>query len=154
MKKEGPMVEKNRKFWREVKLTEMSALQWESLCDGCAKCCLQKLEDEDTREIYFTNVVCDLLDLEGCACTSYTDRSVLVPSCITLTPQDLEELYWLPATCAYRLLAEGKDLPEWHPLVSGRQETVEESGNSIQGRVVREAEADDLVFHLIDWVKT
>ncbi len=154
MKKEGPMVEKNRKFWREVKLTEMSALQWESLCDGCAKCCLQKLEDEDTREIYFTNVVCDLLDLEGCRCTSYTDRSVLVPSCITLTPQDLEELYWLPATCAYRLLAEGKDLPEWHPLVSGRQETVEESGNSIKGRVVREAEADDLVFHLIDWVET
>ncbi len=153
MKKEGPMVEKNRKFWREVKLTEMSPLQWESLCDGCAKCCLQKLEDEDTREIYFTNVVCDLLDLEDCRCTCYTDRSVLVPTCVTLRPQDLEDPYWLPATCAYRLLAEGKDLPDWHPLVSGRQETVEESGNSILGRVVREAEADDLVYHLIDWVE-
>ncbi|MEN8180571.1 MAG: YcgN family cysteine cluster protein [Pseudomonadota bacterium] len=139
-------------FWKIVPLNEMSREQWESLCDGCAKCCLQKLEDEDTREIYFTNIVCDLLDLESCRCTQYPERSVLVPTCVTLTLEELQDPYWLPSTCAYRLLAEGKGLPPWHPLVSGASSTVETSGNSIKGKVVRESDADEWEFHLVDWI--
>jgi len=140
-------------FWEQLALHEMDQQQWEALCDGCAKCCLQKLEDEETREIHFTNVVCDLLDTEHCRCTRYTERSVLVPNCVTLTPADLADPYWLPSTCAYRLLAEGRQLPPWHPLISGSPETVEASGNSIRGRVVRESDADDWEYHLIDWVE-
>jgi hypothetical protein len=139
-------------FWQERPLSKLSRKEWESLCDGCGKCCLQKLEDEDTGDIYFTNVVCDLLNLECNRCTRYMERSVLVPNCITLTLDDLLNPYYLPSTCAYRLLSEGKDLPEWHPLVSGDIETVEHSGNSIHGRVVVESEADDWEHHLIDWV--
>ncbi len=139
-------------FWQERPLSELSRKEWESLCDSCGKCCLQKLEDEDTGDIYFTNVVCDLLNLECNRCTRYMERSVLVPNCITLTLNDLLDPYYLPSTCAYRLLSEGKDLPEWHPLVSGDIETVEHSGNSIRGRVVVESEADDWEHHLIDWV--
>lgn len=142
----------NKPFWKTVSLDEMSREQWEALCDGCAKCCLQKIEDEDTREIYFTNIVCDLLDLENCRCTHYQERSVLVPNCVTLTLKDLEDPYWLPDSCAYRLLAEGRDLPLWHPLVTGNPSTVESSGNSIKGKVVPESEADDWEYHLIDWI--
>ena len=140
-------------FWKRLTLSEMSREQWESLCDGCAKCCLQKFEDEDTREIFFTNIVCDLLDTDSCRCTNYAERSVLVPSCVTLSLADLDDPYWLPSTCAYRLLAEGKALPDWHPLVSGSPESVVDSGNSILGRVVRECEADDWEHHLIDWAE-
>jgi uncharacterized cysteine cluster protein YcgN (CxxCxxCC family) len=139
-------------FWKSLALTEMSREQWESLCDGCAKCCLQKLEDEDTGEIYFTNIVCRLLDLGNRRCTRYLERSTLVPSCVSVTTALLEDPYWLPSSCAYRLLAEGRDLPAWHPLVSGSHQTVVSSGNSIQGRVVPETEADDWEYHLIDWV--
>jgi uncharacterized cysteine cluster protein YcgN (CxxCxxCC family) len=145
-------LQKPEPFWKTLSLVEMSRKQWESLCDGCAKCCLQKLEDEDTREIHFTNIVCDLLDLANCRCTHYAERSVRVPSCVTLTPVDLQDPYWLPETCAYRLLAEGQDLPPWHPLVSGSDETVISSGNSIRGRVIRESDADAWEYHLIDWV--
>ncbi|MBA1333239.1 hypothetical protein QQ73_19990, partial [Candidatus Endoriftia persephone str. Guaymas] len=105
-------------FWRSKPLEQLSASEWELLCDGCAKCCLQKLEDAETREIYFTNVACDLLDLDSCRCSRYQERSTLVPSCITLTSKDLDDPYWLPSTCAYRLLAEGAELPSWHPLRS------------------------------------
>lgn len=150
--KHPPISKDPHPFWKTHALDEITREQWESLCDGCAKCCLQKLEDEETREIYFTNIVCDLLDLEECRCTHYAERSVLVPSCVTLTPADLADPYWLPTTCAYRLLAEDQDLPEWHPLVSGSQETVETSGNSIRGRVIRESDADEYEFHLIDWI--
>jgi uncharacterized protein len=139
-------------FWKTIPLSQMSREQWESLCDGCAKCCLQKLEDADTREIHFTNVVCDQLDLTSCRCTCYADRSEVVPTCVTLTLAELQDPYWLPSTCAYRLLAEGRNLPVWHPLISGDKGTVESSGNSIKGKVVPEAEADEWEFHLIDWV--
>ncbi|MCU7798445.1 MAG: YcgN family cysteine cluster protein [Candidatus Thiodiazotropha sp. (ex Myrtea spinifera)] len=139
-------------FWKKTPLSRMSRSQWESLCDGCAKCCLQKLEDEETREIYFTNIACDLLDPETCQCTDYSERSVRVPTCVTLTMEHLEDPYWLPKTCAYRLLAENSALPQWHPLVSGDPQSVEASGHSIRGRTVPEAEADDWEFHLIDWV--
>jgi uncharacterized cysteine cluster protein YcgN (CxxCxxCC family) len=146
-------IQPSEPFWKQVPLSEMSREQWESLCDGCAKCCLQKFEDEETREIFFTNIVCDLLDTENCRCTHYSERSQRVPSCVTLTPADLEDPYWLPTTCAYRLLAEGKEIPAWHPLVSGSDDSVVLSGNSIQGRVVRESEADYWEHHLIDWAE-
>ncbi len=139
-------------FWKTTPLSRMSREQWESLCDGCAKCCLQKLEDEETREIFYTNISCDLLDPQTCHCSRYTERSVLVPTCVTLTLEHLTDPYWLPPTCAYRLLAEGKPLPEWHPLVSGDPHSVERAGHSIRGRSVPEAEADDWEFHLIDWI--
>ena len=139
-------------FWKSLRLAEMNPEQWESLCDGCAKCCLQKVEDEESGEVYFTNIVCRLLDLENCRCTRYSERSKLVPNCVALTIDILQDPYWLPATCAYRLLAEGKDLPLWHPLVSGSAQTLTESGNSIRGRVIPETEADDWEHHLIDWI--
>lgn len=140
-------------FWRTKSLDALSREEWESLCDGCAKCCLQKLEDEETREIYFTNVVCDLLDQENCRCTHYQERSILVPNCITLQPKDLEDPYWLPPSCAYRLIAEGKDLPAWHPLrCNGENRQMRLGGHSIHGKVVSESEADDWEHHLIDWI--
>lgn len=139
-------------FWKTIPLDRMTQAQWESLCDGCAQCCLQKIEDEDTREIYYTNIACDLLDAENCRCTHYAERSQRVPTCVTLTPEHLKDPYWLPPTCAYRLLAEGKPLPDWHPLVSGDPDSVELSGHSVRGRTVPESEADDWEFHLIDWI--
>jgi len=146
------MIDIDLPFWKSNPLSEMSREQWESLCDGCAKCCLQKLEDEDSGEVYHTNIVCRLLELDSCRCTQYARRSELVPNCVSVTPELLQSPYWLPSTCAYRLLAEGKELPDWHPLVSGSQQTVISSGNSVQGRVVPETEADDWEHHLIDWV--
>jgi uncharacterized cysteine cluster protein YcgN (CxxCxxCC family) len=139
-------------FWETTSLTHMNRTQWELLCDGCAKCCMQKLEDVETRELFYTNVVCQLLDLDTCRCRDYPNRSRRVPSCITLTLKDLEDPYWLPTTCAYRLLAEGRPLPPWHPLVSGDPDSVEAAGHSVRGRVIPETEADDLALHLIDWV--
>ncbi|MCB1733965.1 MAG: YcgN family cysteine cluster protein [Gammaproteobacteria bacterium] len=131
-------------FWRHKRLDEMSRIEWESLCDGCAKCCLFKLQDEDTDEIHQTNVACRLIDPETCQCTRYRERSQLVPDCVTLEPHHLDEFDWLPSTCAYRLLHEGKDLPDWHPLVSGDLTSVFASGHSIRGRFIPQDEADDL----------
>ncbi len=139
-------------FWETTPLAEMSREQWESLCDGCAKCCLQKLEDMDTREIFFTNVACRYLDLDTCRCTDYANRSKILPTCVTLTLKDLDDPYWLPVTCAYRLLAQGRPLPRWHPLRSGDQHSVFNAGHSICGRVICETEADDLEHHLVDWI--
>ncbi|MET0050373.1 MAG: YcgN family cysteine cluster protein [Candidatus Thiodiazotropha sp.] len=147
------MTQSSDPFWKRLSLDEMTREQWESLCDGCAKCCLQKLEDEDTSEIFFTNIVCDLLDLEHCRCTHYEDRSIRVPNCVTLTTDDLRDPYWLPPSCAYRLLAEHKDLPDWHPLNhQGDTQPMILGGHTIRGRVVREEDADDWEHHLIDWV--
>lgn len=118
-------------FWRSKSLQTMSAQEWESLCDGCALCCLHKVEDEDTKEVFYTSVVCNLLDFDNCRCTRYEDRCTLVPDCVKLRPEDVQEFHWLPPTCGYRLIHEGKDLPEWHPLISGRQETVIEANASV-----------------------
>ncbi len=148
-----PTPDSTSRFWKERTLTELSADEWEMLCDGCAKCCLQRLEDEDTGEIFTTNIVCRYLNEEECSCSDYDNRSVNVPDCVSVTPELLQNPYWLPSTCAYRLLAEGKDLPAWHPLVSGNRDSVFDSGNSIRGRVVSETEADDPEFHLIQWAK-
>lgn len=131
----------------------MSAEEWDSLCDGCGKCCLYKLEDEDTLELYYTNVACRLLDLHTCRCTDYAHRQQSIPDCIVLTPDNLEEIPWLPATCAYRLLSEGQDLPWWHPLVSGDPETVHTAGISIRGRAVPETKAADLEEYVVDWLE-
>ncbi len=140
-------------FWKHKSLTELSPAEWEALCDGCAKCCLHRFEDQETREIQFTNVCCRYLDQATCRCTDYPNRSVNVPDCVSVTPEILKDPYWLPETCSYRLLAEGRDLPEWHPLVSGDPQTVILSGNSVGGRVISELEADDLEYHMIDWVR-
>lgn len=138
-------------FWKRKTLAEMTREEWESLCDGCARCCLAKLEDEDTGEIAYTNVACRLLDHESCRCTKYAQRSRFVPDCITLTPENVGQLRWMPSTCAYRLLTEGKDLPDWHPLVSGTPESVHWAGISVRGRIVSERKAIDLEDYIVTW---
>lgn len=140
-------------FWKQKKLNEMDREEWESLCDGCARCCLYRLEDEDTREVYFTNVHCRLLDTENGRCTDYRNRSRRVSDCVTITPAVLEDPYWLPRSCAYRLLAEGKDLPAWHPLVSGDPDAVVRAGMRVCGRTICEDDADVLENHLVDWIE-
>lgn len=130
-------------FWEIKSLEEMNHEEWESLCDGCARCCLQKLEDIDTGDIYYTQIVCKLLDQKTCRCTKYEKRSKLVPTCVTLTPQKTRELHWMPDTCAYRLLAEGKSLPEWHPLITGTSHSVIAEGISIKGQVISEDEVPE-----------
>ncbi|MDD5579398.1 MAG: YcgN family cysteine cluster protein [Methylobacter sp.] len=139
-------------FWKTKKLHEMTTREWESLCDGCGKCCLHKLEDEDTGEIFFTSVVCNLIDLKTCRCTRYSERTRLVPECLDLKQHNFAEFNWLPATCAYRLLSDGEELPIWHPLVSGNAESVQEAGVSISSYAMKESEIDDLEDHIIEWL--
>jgi len=127
--------QQDQPFWRTKTLDEMSHAEWESLCDGCGRCCLVKLEDEDTSEIHFTDIGCKLLDGKTCRCLDYKRRHARVPDCVRLTPAAVRELPWLPVTCAYRLIAEGKDLFDWHPLVSGSPSSVREAGVSVSGRV-------------------
>ena len=141
----------DRPFWERKSLAEMSKSEWESLCDGCAKCCLAKLEDEDTGAIAYTNVACRLLDLATCRCTNYAKRQRLVPGCVALTAANLATLFWLPSTCAYRLLAEGQSLPWWHPLVSGDPELVHRLGISVLGRAVGERDAGPPEHHIVHW---
>ena len=138
-------------FWRLKSLAEMSAEEWESLCDGCAKCCLEKLEDIDTGKVVYTNVACRLLDIGSCLCTDYACRKHLVADCELLTAKNIPTLKWLPDTCAYFLLANGKDLPWWHPLVSGDPETVHRAGMSVRGRAVPGNAAGDLENHVVSW---
>ncbi len=125
-------------FWKRKSLAEMSGEEWESLCDGCALCCLQKLEDTALGETYFTNIACKLLDTDACRCTNYANRTKLVSSCLALSLDNPEAFRWLPATCAYRLLADGEDLPDWHPLNTGDPNSVHESGISAKGKCVSE----------------
>ncbi len=138
-------------FWQQKTLQEMTQPEWESLCDGCAKCCLEKLEDVETGDISYTNVACQLLDCEACRCTNYTERQKFVPDCILLTPKNISQLNWMPSTCAYRLISEGKDLLPWHPLITGDPESVHRAGISVQGRVVSESDAGDLEDHIVTW---
>ena len=129
----------------------MSAAEWESLCDGCGRCCLHKLRDPDDGALAFTEVACRLLDTHACRCTDYARRARRVPDCVRLTPEVVRRVDWLPPTCAYRLVGDGKDLAWWHPLVSGRPETVHEAGVSVRGRVVGEREAGALEDHVVTW---
>ena len=127
------------KFWEKKSLTEMSDREWEALCDGCGKCCLNKLEDEDTGEVALTCVACRLLDDETCRCAHYENRHQFVPDCIVLRPDNLDShAYWMPGTCAYRLLWQGKSLPDWHPLITGTAQSVHDAGISVQGRTLSE----------------
>ena len=145
----------NEPFWKTKTLDEMSATEWESLCDGCGQCCLIKLEDEDTGEIAVTRLACKLLDLGSCQCSDYGNRQDHVSDCVKLTPGDVSRLAWLPETCAYRLLDEGDDLRWWHPLVSGTQETVFESGVSIRGTAISEKKIPEDRFpaHIVGWIE-
>ena len=138
-------------FWKTVPLEAMTQAQWESLCDGCGRCCLHKLRDEDTDELAFTNVSCRLLDTQSCRCSRYETRFTFVPDCVSLTPAALAEIDWLPPTCGYRLVKEGKDLAWWHPLVSGSADTVHRAGISARGRAVSEQRAGLLEDHIVDW---
>lgn len=139
-------------FWRRKTLEEMSRAEWESLCDGCGKCCLHKLEFIDTGELAFTRVACRMLDLKTCQCSDYKNRRAHVPDCVRLTPHKVRTVDWLPSTCAYRLVAEGKDLAWWHPLVSGDPNTVHEAGISVRGRAIRENARTRLERNIITWI--
>lgn len=147
------MPQNSRPFWQEKSLAQMSEAEWESLCDGCGRCCLVKLEDEESGAIHFTDVACRLLDGEACRCRDYENRSEKVADCVRLTPGSIGDLHWMPPTCAYRLLADGKDLPGWHPLVSGRTESVAEAGISVRGRLAGH-EDDFTVPELIGRIRT
>jgi uncharacterized protein len=148
------MTKQARPFWETKTLGDMTAAEWESLCDGCGKCCLNKIEFEDTGEIAFTNVACKLLDLHSCQCSDYKNRKKHVPDCVKLSPKNIEKIRWMPSTCAYRLLAEGKPLEPWHPLLSGDPETVHTSGISMRGRAISEtrlsADMDELENYVLD----
>jgi len=139
-------------FWT-LPLSTLTPAEWEALCDGCGKCCLNKLEDEDTGEVFFTNVACRLLDGHSCRCGNYTDRKKIVPECVVLTVKTLPDIaYWLPMTCAYRLRAEGRPLFDWHPLLSGDAESVHAAGQSVRDWTVPEFAVDeeDWEDHIIE----
>lgn len=138
-------------FWRRKILDEMSIDEWESLCDGCGRCCLHKLEDEDTGHVDYTNIACRLLDLGTCRCTDYPMRHALVSDCLELTPEAVRATPWLPPSCAYRMVNEGRDLAWWHPLVSGDPDTVHQAGISVRGRVVTAQRAGDEEDHIVAW---
>ena len=138
-------------FWKTKTLDEMTVAEWESLCDGCGRCCLHKLRDEDTDAILYTNVACRLLDTDSCACSDYPKRRRRVPDCVQLTPAALREIDWLPPSCGYRRVAEGRGLAWWHPLVSGHRGSVHEAGISVRGRSISERKAGPLEHHVVDW---
>ena len=140
-------------YWKTKNMAEMSPSEWENLCDGCGKCCCIRLEDEDTAEIYITDVVCKLFNPTTCQCTDYPNRSKKVPDCVTLTPDNVDKLHWMPRTCAYRLVSEGKDLPDYHHLISGSRDTIHEVGMSVQDAVVSEIQVDEEELHhrLVVW---
>lgn len=134
-------------------LSGLNAAEWELLCDGCGRCCLVKLQDADSGEIYYTNVACRLLDIDSCRCREYDRRFSRVRNCLALTPDSLPDMKWMPRSCAYRRIVEGRPLAWWHPLVSGDPNTVHEAGVSVRGKAVSESavSAERLEDHIIDW---
>ena len=141
-------------FWRTKTMAQMTPREWESLCDGCGRCCLNKLIDEDTNETVFTDVGCRLLDGDTCRCSDYAHRQAKVKDCVRLTPRNVKRLTWLPPTCGYRLVAQGKDLYWWHPLVSGDPESVHAAGVSVRGKVGAneiDVKDKDLEDHIVSW---
>lgn len=137
-------------FWEDMDMDEFTREEWESVCDGCARCCVFKLRDEESGDILYTDVACALLDLETCRCSHYENRRTLVPECVVLTPGMRDEMRWLPETCAYRLLSEGKALPSWHPLITGNPDSTRDAGMSVRNRVVPESEVEDVTEHVVD----
>ena len=142
-------------WWNTRTLGELNPREWEALCDGCAKCCLHKLEDEDNGDVFYTKVRCRYLDEESCRCTDYANRSILVPNCIALNRDNVDDFEWLPSTCAYRLRASNQDLPEWHPLVSGNKLSVHAANISIRGRAISDeyVHPDGFEEHIVSWVE-
>ncbi len=140
----------NRPFWERKTLLEMTPEEWESLCDGCGRCCLNKLISDDD-DIFFTDAACRLLNLETCRCGNYENRVCEVPDCVVLTADNISGLRWMTSTCAYRLLAEGRPLYDWHPLVSGDPESVHKAGISVRGRAISEQDVIDLDQRIVDW---
>lgn len=138
-------------FWHSKSFAEMSAEEWESLCDGCGLCCLHKLEDADSHEISYTNVACRLLDISSCQCRNYPARKQLIPDCVQLTADQVADFHWLPPSCGYRLISEGKDLAPWHPLRSGTSDSVHQAGISVRGKVISERDAGDMENHVVPW---
>lgn len=140
-------------FWERVPMAEMSQEQWESLCDGCGRCCLNKVEDWDTGEIIWTDLACRLLDHESCQCKDYANRFEKVPECLQLTPQSVQEITWLPPSCAYARLRDGKPLLWWHPLLSGDPDTVKAAGIAVRGRIKSETGVpiEEYEEHLVSW---
>lgn len=138
------------RFWEDKPLDALDRAEWEMLCDGCGKCCVHKLEDEETGELFPTNVACKLLDRHSGRCSNYRHRRAFVPECVRLTPKLAATLDWLPETCAYKLRAEGKQLPDWHHLVSGDPDAVHKAGMSVRGWTVSEVEAGELEDHILE----
>ena len=139
------------RFWETTPLEQLDRAQWEALCDGCGKCCLHKLEDDDTGELFPTNVACRLLDRHSGFCTNYRQRKLYVSECVRLTARDVDAIDWLPSTCAYRLRAEDKALPDWHYLNSGDREAVHRAGESVRGWTISEDQVTgDLEHHMVD----
>ncbi|MGB5606934.1 MAG: YcgN family cysteine cluster protein [Gammaproteobacteria bacterium] len=151
----APMVTEARSFWNTKSLAQLTPDEWESLCDGCGRCCLHKLEDIDTGLLYYTDIACRLLDEQQCRCRNYPERARLVKDCLVISPHEHARFAWLPSSCAYRKLAQGEDLDWWHPLVSGDPETVHTAGISVRGRCVSEYQVpeDELEDHVIAWIE-
>jgi len=137
-------------FWQQKSLDEMSPDEWESLCDGCGRCCLNKLEDIDTNIVYPTSVACFLLDIHSCRCADYQHRQARVSECVLVTPYNVDKLDWLPDTCAYRLLARGQSLADWHPLISGDPESVHQAGISVRHLAISERDVNDMEDYILD----
>ena len=144
------MGELRDRFW-ELELSELTRAEWEALCDGCGRCCLHKLEDEDTGEVVETNVACKLLDPGTARCRDYRHRKAFVPDCLRLTPRLVAQVRWLPPTCAYRRRGDGDPLPVWHPLLTGGRDAMIEAGACVAGRVISETVAGPIEHHLFDW---
>lgn len=142
------------RFWERFPLSELDDQEWEALCDGCARCCLLKLQDEDSGDVYYTDLACRYLDDEQCRCTVYSERTRRVPDCVRVTEDVVRHFHWLPSTCAYRRLAQGRGLPDWHPLISGDPESVHRAGVSVRGRTLPEtvASEEDYEEHIVHWV--
>ncbi|MCL1123459.1 YcgN family cysteine cluster protein [Shewanella surugensis] len=138
-------------FWKTTPLAEMSPTQWESLCDGCGKCCLNKIIDDETEVLYYTNVACELLAHQQGSCKDYEHRFTKVPGCTKVSMDNIAELTWLPKSCAYRRLYLGRDLPHWHPLITGSKQAMQAAGNSVNGRVISEQRVKYLEDHIVLW---
>lgn len=142
----------DEKFWQNKSLEQMNDEEWEAVCDGCAKCCLSKFEDEDTGELHFSNVACQLLDTKRCHCTKYEERTVLVPECVKVSKENIQDLYFMPPSCSYRRLKEGRGLPSWHPLLhGGKKSEMHKANMSIRNKTVCETKAGYFEDHIVIW---